>query len=63
MISFKEFLEEKEKKINNLKMLFEAKLYKEIPNSKSSYREDPNNTNTKTIKHAHVYAKRDGEGK
>ena len=61
MQSFKEFSAylEKTKELINL---FEHKTYKNIPNTKNSYREDPCNTNTMTIKHAHVYAKPKGEG-
>jgi hypothetical protein len=43
--------------------LFEHKLYKRIPGTSASYREDPGNTNTMTQKHAHAYAKPDGRGK
>ncbi len=42
--------------------LFEHQTYKNIPGTKSSYREDPANTNTMTGKHAHVYAKPKGKG-
>lgn len=40
----------------------EHKTYPRIPNTKCSYRLDPANTNTKTQKHAHVYASLDGKG-
>ena len=63
MKSFKEFLgETKASKAKRLLELFEHQTYKNIPGSKSSYREDPANTNTMTSKHAHVYAKPKGKG-
>ncbi|GAB6057107.1 hypothetical protein JCM31598_02240 [Desulfonatronum parangueonense] len=34
-----------------------------IPGTKNSYRVDPENITTRTIKHSHVYAKPKGEGK
>lgn len=43
--------------------LFEHKLYKQIPGTSPSYREDPGNADTMTLKHAHTYAKPDGKGK
>lgn len=43
--------------------LFEHEIYKRIPGSKNSYRLDAANTNTKTQKHAHIYAKPKGGGK
>jgi len=43
--------------------LFEHETYKLIPGSKNSYRTDPGNTNTMTLKHSHVYAKPKGRGK
>jgi hypothetical protein len=42
--------------------LFEHETYKPIPGTKNSYRTDSGNTNTKTIKHSHVYAKLKGGG-
>lgn len=42
--------------------LFEHQLYKRIPGSRSSYREDPGNSNTMTIKHSHVYGRPNGKG-
>lgn len=50
----REYLQEQETKQKVL--LFEHKVYRSIPGTKSSYREDPGNTNTLTMKHAHVYA-------
>ena len=43
--------------------LFEHHTYKAIPGTKNSYRQDAENTNTKTIQHSHVYAKPHGGGK
>jgi hypothetical protein len=41
--------------------LFEHEAYKLIPGTKNSYRVDSGNTNTKTIKHSHIYAKPKGK--
>ncbi len=49
-------------KEKDLTELFEHQAYKNISGTKSSYREDPANTNTMTNKHAHVYAKLKGKG-
>lgn len=63
--SFKEFMQNKDKEKNqiDLIMLYEYKRYKNIDGTKNSYREDSTNVTTKTIKHAHVYAKTNGKGK
>lgn len=61
MKSFKEFISEG-KEIMKLIELFEHQTYKNIPGTKSSYREDPANTNTVTQKHAHTFAKQKGKG-
>lgn len=53
---------EAEKALESRLNLFEHKVYKDIPGTNSSYREDSANTNTKTLKHAHVYARRNGSG-
>lgn len=45
-----------------LQVVLEHKTYSRIPNTKCSYRLDSANTNTKTQKHAHVYASLDGKG-
>ena len=42
--------------------IFEHETYKRIPGTKNSYRTDSGNTNTKTIKHSHIYAKLKGGG-
>ena len=62
MMSFKEFCNKQEELLLENVMLFEHEKYKRIPNTNNSYREDPGNTNTKTIKHSHVYAKLKGNG-
>jgi len=59
--SFKEFLNEKE--ITNKILLFEHIVYKNIPNTKNSYRQDTGNTNNMTLTHSHIFAKRNGQGK
>ncbi len=61
MKSFKEFVAEEEK-VQELINLFEHQIYKNIPGTKNSYREDTGNTNTMTSKHSHVYAKPKGKG-
>ena len=61
MKSFKEFLKEKEESMKLIE-LFEHQIYKNIPGTKNSYREDPGNTNTMTQQHAHTYAKPKGKG-
>lgn len=43
--------------------LFEHEIYKMIPGTKNSYRQDPANLNTKTLVHSHTYAKVQGRGK
>lgn len=63
--TFREYLAEDEKKAEDLVkkvMLFEHQVYKNIPGTKNSYREDPANTNTSTVKHSHIYAKPKGKG-
>jgi len=65
MKSFKEFLAETQVEKDALAKieLFEHETYKLVPGSKNSYRTDPGNTNTMTLKHSHVYAKPKGRGK
>jgi hypothetical protein len=46
-----------------LEKIYEHQAYKGIPGTSQSYRQDAANTNTKTEKHAHVYAKLNGDGK
>lgn len=50
-------------KSQNPDLLLEYECYKLIPDTKNSYREDPTNTSTLTIRHSHVYAKPKGKGK
>lgn len=65
MIGFKEFCTEQEKieKFNTLILLFEYSVYKLIPNSNASYREDMGKTTNMTITHSHIYVKPNGDGK
>lgn len=53
---------EAEKELERLLNLFEYEIYKNIPGTNNSYREDKANTSTKTLKHAHVYARKKGSG-
>ena len=65
MKSFKQFLAESEnidEAISQRVQLFEQETFKHIPGTKNSYRTDSGNTNTKTIKHSHIYAKPNGGG-
>ena len=52
----------KNETLNNLILALEHKTYKTIPKTRCSYRQDSQNTNTKTQKHLHVYAKENGKG-
>jgi len=66
MKSFKTYLKESEQAENLLLeqiQLFEHIVYKTIPGTRNSYREDPNNTNTRTIRHSHTYAEPNGRGR
>ncbi len=66
MITFLEFLAESQRvkaAIAAEIQLFEHEAYKRIPGTQNSYRIDPGNTNTNTLKHSHVYAKQKGGGK
>lgn len=64
MLTFKEFLaEEAQKKVLDRINLFEHHVYQNIPGTKNSFRVDPTNTSSMTLKHAHVYAKTKGKGK
>ncbi|MDD3596784.1 hypothetical protein [Sulfuricurvum sp.] len=54
--------ENKQTKINDRIALFEHQLYKQIPGTRNSYRQDTGNTSTITQKHAHVYTKLSGKG-
>jgi hypothetical protein len=51
-----------EKEIIEQVQLFEHEVYKLIPDTKNSYREDSGNTTTKTIKHSNIYARPKGGG-
>jgi hypothetical protein len=65
MKTFKEFLREsadKDQAFRARVRLFEHEVYKRIPGAKSSFREDPGNTNTMTLRHSHVFAKPKGGG-
>lgn len=63
MKTFKQFCSENdEQKTVEKIQLFESQIYKSIPGSSNSYRADAGNTNTKTLKHSHVYAKLNGRG-
>lgn len=59
-------IEEKKKEevfLQELTLALEHQTYKQIPGTNNSFRQDSENTSSKTQKHAHVYAKRNGEGK
>lgn len=63
--SFKQFLKESSDKDQALRSrmgLFEHVLYKRIPGTSSSYRQDAGNTNTMTVRHSHIYGKLNGKG-
>lgn len=65
MKTFKQFLAEtklvelrrKRRVPQRLTELFEHHVYKTIPGTRDRYREDPENTNTLTMRHAHTYAR------
>jgi hypothetical protein len=67
MKSFKQFLEDRKNGCDEAfvlgVLLHEAKLYKQIPGTISSFRVDPEQTSIKTVRHSHVYAKPNGKGK
>jgi hypothetical protein len=62
MISFKEFFYRKLLSEQTTNLLFEHELYKLIPGTRNSYRQDSANTSTLTQVHSHVYAKAKGRG-
>ena len=69
-MKFKEFINkdqnidiQKELEDGLLTLTLEHQVYKLIPGTRNSYREDPANTNSNTLKHAHVFAKPKGNGK
>ena len=49
--------------LSELSLTLEHLTYKDIPGTRNSLRIDPQNTNTLTQRHAHVYAKPKGSGK
>jgi hypothetical protein len=62
---FLEFLresEDKDRAFRKAVLLFEHEVYKRIPGTQNSYRQDPGNTNTMTLRHSHVYARPKGGG-
>lgn len=65
MKRFKEFKAELErnKAIEKLTLMLEHEVYKRIPGTANSYRQDASNTNTQSQRHTHVYAKLNGGGK
>jgi hypothetical protein len=62
---FKEFLKEEERNraFSYSMLLFEHERYKRMPGTQQSYREDPGNTNTMTLRHSHVFAHQKGRGR
>lgn len=65
MKTFKQFLTEDKRgeALKHLKALFEHEIYKRIPGTSNSYRQDSANTTTNTQWHSHIYAKLNGGGK
>ena len=53
---------ERKRILSELTLALEHQTYKTIPNTSNSFRQDSGNTNTKTEKHAHVYARKNGNG-
>jgi len=64
MKTFKQYLAENQRKeaVTKLTTLFEHEVYKRIPGTANSFRQDPANTNTQVQRHSHVYAKLNGGG-
>jgi len=65
MKTFKTFLREQadqDQAFRDRVLLFEHEVYKRIPRTQNSFRSDPANTNTMTLRHSHVYAKPKGRG-
>ena len=54
---------QRDSKISELSLALEHLTYKNIPGTRNSYRQDSENTNTRAQRHAHVYAKQNGNGK
>jgi hypothetical protein len=65
MKRFKDFVAESERRdaVEKLTLALEHEVYKRIPGTSNSYRQDAANTNTKAQVHSHVYAKLKGGGK
>lgn len=63
MMSFKEFNARRHLQESAKELLLEYEVYRQIPGTKHSYRQDSANTNTLTQQHSHVYAKLSGKGK
>ena len=63
MMSFKEFFYRRLLCESTDKLLLEFKVYRLIPGTKNSYRQDSANTNTLTQQHSHVFARPRGSGK
>ena len=65
MKTFKQFLAEnkRERAVTKLTVFFEHEVYKRIPGTTNSCRQDSLNTNTQVQQHSHVYAKLNGGGK
>ena len=63
--TFRQFLAEARERAARIELLslLEHSTYKRLPGTASSYRSDAPNTNTKTQRHSHVYAKPNGKGK
>jgi len=55
--------EQRKSRLQGLTVALEHFTYKSIPGTQNSFRIDAQNTTTKTLKHAHVYAKPNGGGK
>lgn len=64
MKTFKQYLAESkiEEAVSKLTDLFEHEVYKQIPGTSNSYRQDSANTNKKVQRHSHVFAKSNGGG-
>ena len=62
-MSFKEFYYRRLLCESADRLLLEFEVYRPIPGTKNSYRQDSANTNTLTQQHSHVFAKPRGGGK
>jgi len=65
MKRFKQFLVEveREKVVEKLTLALEHEVYKRIPGTANSYRQDSAKTSKQPQRHSHVYAKLNGGGK